>query len=138
MCVYAFSYIHSMRKRGISIWRAIVLLGRSAAYTGTLLPLLCVATVKGLMNIKERYRITPKASAEVRVRASFTCYLHEFLFSLLLIITISILLFEGLIITALWLASFLAAVIYTFTRNIDEDPRYCKVYLPDYLIDYKS
>ncbi|RLG85461.1 MAG: hypothetical protein DRO15_07485 [Thermoprotei archaeon] len=128
--IYVMSFIHSVLKRGVSVRRAISLLGRSAAYAATLLPLLCIATLKGLLGLRERYRITPKASSERKVSMyiPITRYIHELVFSITLLATSMLLFGEGLTATALWLLSFIAAVIYTFTRGAQED-KYCKVFI---------
>ena len=124
--IYVVSFIHSVVKRGVGVKRAISLLGRSAAYATTLLPLLCIATLKGLLGLREKYKITPKASSERRISRSITRYIHEITFSTVLIIISAILFIEGLIATAFWILSFVVAVTYTFTRGAQED-KYCKI-----------
>ncbi len=58
--IYVYSFIHSHKRRGRSIWSSIVMLGRSGAIVTYLAPWITWYTLKAVLRLPYKYVITPK------------------------------------------------------------------------------
>lgn len=112
--IYSVASYLSLRSEGIRFKRALRIMGASSALTLALSPSILIHTLLGFIKFRGRYRVTPKASHELKSRG-------RPLIELLFIAYISLMIVANLlqgphVFTVLWLGTVLSAFIYVVTN----------------------
>ncbi len=114
MALYGYTYVDSQVRRGSSIWRAIVNLGRIAAATDAISLIIAKSVLKALLRIPLVYKRTPKRKHEVKEKSLRIPY--EIIFSLMLTIIAIYGLVKGMIYTSSWILFYTLGYYYSIIR----------------------
>ncbi len=111
---YVKCFLNSLRKRGYSLWRALVNLGRASALTTTLSPVFTEAFFKSISRIKMEYKRTPKGRYEALI-SGFRFPL-EFLTGLFFIVYAVHLITSKLYFSGGWFLTYSLGYVYSMIR----------------------